>query len=219
MARYTRTITFTCFLAFVLPGGRADEIIRTGGGRISRVTIRSATFEEVQYKDPRVPQTQRLSAEEVEDLIFTGARSLEAGRTLMRQGNWEEALKSFASDYSQPLSSIVVAGDSITDFKMLEAVNQAGGLAIAFNANEYALPHATLSLASTNLSDLKAVLDAWESGGREAAKDVVKEKERLGEAGDRENFHWLEGVKDLTAILETHRRIRRLVREEAAKLG
>ena len=130
-----------------------------------------------------------------------------------------EALKRFAADCNQPLSSLVVVGDSITDFRMLEAVNQVGGLAIAFNANEYALPYSTLSLASTHLSDLNIVLEAWEAGGREAVKDVVKEKEKLGGTGDRENFHWIEDLKDLKAPLEIHRRIRRLVREEAAKLG
>ena len=129
------------------------------------------------------------------------------------------ALKRFASDCSQPLSGVVVVGDSITDFKMLQAVNQAGGLAIAFNANEYALPYATLSLASTHLSDLSIVLDVWEGGGREAVKEVVKDRKRLGGTGDRENFHWVEDLKDLKAPLEIHRRIRRLVREEAAKLG
>ncbi len=130
-----------------------------------------------------------------------------------------EALRRFAADYNQPLSSFVVVGDSITDFRMLQAVNQAGGLAIAFNANEYALPYSTLSLASTHLSDLNIALDAWERDGREAVKQVVEEKERFGGAGNRENFHWIEGVKDLEAPLEVHRRIRRLVREEAAKLG
>jgi len=117
------------------------------------------------------------------------------------------------------VSSFVVVGDSITDFKMLQAVNHAGGLAIAFNANEYALPYASLGLASTHLSDLSPVLEAWDDGGKEAAKRIVKEKEKVGGVGNREHFHWLEGVKDLTPILEIHRRIRRLVREEAAKLG
>jgi energy-converting hydrogenase A subunit R len=130
-----------------------------------------------------------------------------------------EALRKFAQDYRQSLSNFLAVGDSITDFKMLQAVNQAGGLAIAFNANEYALPCATLGLASTHLSDLSPILEAWERGGREAAKGVVKEKEKVGGAGGREHFHWLEGVKDLAPILEIHRRIRRLVRDEAAKLG
>ena len=130
-----------------------------------------------------------------------------------------EALAKFAQDWGQSLSNFVAVGDSITDFKMLQAVNQAGGLAIAFNANEYALPYASLGLASTHLSDLSPVLEAWERGGKEAAKGVVEEKGEIGSAGNREHFHWLEGVKDLTLILEVHRRIRRLVREGAARLG
>jgi energy-converting hydrogenase A subunit R len=129
------------------------------------------------------------------------------------------ALRKFAHGYGQSLSNFVAIGDSITDFRMLQAVNEAGGLAIAFNANEYALPYASLGLASTHLSDLSPVLEAWEAGGKGAAKGVVKEKEKAGGAGDREHFHWLEGVKDPTPILEAHRRIRRLVRQEAARLG
>ncbi len=130
-----------------------------------------------------------------------------------------EVLRKFAESYGQPLSSFVVVGDSITDFRMLQAINQSGGLAIAFNANEYALPYATLGLASTHLSDLAPILDTWEKGGREAVKGLVREKEKIKSMGNRENFHWLDGVKDLKPPLEVHRRIRRLVREEAAKLG
>jgi len=32
-------------------------------------------------------------------------------------------------------------------------------------------------------------------------------------------FHWLAGAKDVTTALEIHKRIRLLVREEAAQLG
>jgi len=56
------------------------------------------------------------------------------------------ALSRFADKYGQPLSNWVVVGDSITDFRMLQAVEEAGGLAVAFNANEYALPYSTMSL-------------------------------------------------------------------------
>jgi energy-converting hydrogenase A subunit R len=114
---------------------------------------------------------------------------------------------------------VVVVGDSITDARMLEAVNNAGGLAIAFNANEYALPFATMGLASTNIGDLKPILDAWPEGGKEAVERMVIEKERGGGKGDRENFHWLERRKDFEEPLKIHKRIRRSVREEAGKLG
>jgi len=62
------------------------------------------------------------------------------------------ALNKFADKYDQPLPNWVVVGDSITDFRVLQAVEEAGGLAIAFNANEYALPYATMSLALPQLA-------------------------------------------------------------------
>jgi energy-converting hydrogenase A subunit R len=130
-----------------------------------------------------------------------------------------EALRHFAEAQKQPLPCWVVVGDSITDFKMLQAVDQAGGLAIAFNANEYALPYATIGLASTHLDDLRPVLEAWKKGKRSAVEKLVREKEKAGGNGDRGYFHWLSGIKSIAAPLEVHKRIRCVVREEAAKLG
>ena len=130
-----------------------------------------------------------------------------------------EALENFSTRMGKPLSRWTVVGDSITDFKMLRAVNKAGGLAIAFNANEYVLPYSTLGLASVSLYDLWVVLEAWEKGGRHTVERVVKKKEVAGGTEDREWFHWIAGTKDLTQALEIHKRIRHLVREEAAKLG
>jgi putative component of toxin-antitoxin plasmid stabilization module len=63
------------------------------------------------------------------------------------------------------------------------------------------------------------VLEAWKKGDRQSVERMVKEKEMAGGVGDREWFHWLDGIKDMTAVLEIHRRIRRLVRQEAAELG
>jgi energy-converting hydrogenase A subunit R len=119
----------------------------------------------------------------------------------------------------KPFSGWAVVGDSITDFKMLRAVNKSGGLAIAFNANEYALPYSTLGLASVSLYDLWIVLEAWETGRREDVERVVKEMERAGGAKDRGWLHWLDRPQDITPALKIHKRIRRLVREEAAQLG
>ena len=130
-----------------------------------------------------------------------------------------DALNKFADKYSQPLSRWVVVGDSITDFRMFQAVESAGGLAIAFNANEYALPYATMSLASTFISDLTDVLAAWKQGQRKEVERLVKEKESLGGSGDRGHFHWLAGRKNIDEVVALHKRLRRLVREEAGKLG
>jgi energy-converting hydrogenase A subunit R len=130
-----------------------------------------------------------------------------------------EALENFSTRRGKPLSRWTVIGDSITDFKMLHAVNKASGLAIAFNANEYALKYATMSLASVRLDDLWIALEAWEKGGRQLVERVVNEKEKAEGTKDREWFHWLDGTKDITPALKIHKKIRRLVREEAAKLG
>jgi len=129
------------------------------------------------------------------------------------------ALNRFADKYVQPLPNWVVIGDSITDFRMLQAVEAEGGLAIAFNANEYALPYSTMSLASISISDLKEALEAWQKGQRSRVEKIVKEKEKIGGSGDRGYFHWLSGRKDIDKVIEVHKRIRRLVREEAGKLG
>jgi len=130
-----------------------------------------------------------------------------------------EALENFSTRMGKPLSRWTVVGDSITDFKVLRVVNKASGLAIAFNANEYALPCSTLSLASVSLYDLWVVLEAWEKGGRQDVERVVKEREKAGGTKDRGWLHWQDGTKDITPALEIHKRIRRLVREEAAELG
>lgn len=130
-----------------------------------------------------------------------------------------EALENFSTRTGKPLTDWTVVGDSITDSRMLRAVNKAGGLAIAFNANEYALKYASMGLASIRLDDLWIVLEAWKKGDRQSVERMVKEKEMAGGVGDREWFHWLDGIKDMTAVLEIHRRIRRLVRQGAAELG
>ena len=129
------------------------------------------------------------------------------------------ALNKFADTYGQPLSNWVVIGDSITDFRMLQTVDEAGGLAITFNGNQYALPYSTMSLASTSISDLTEVLQKWQKGQRKEVEKIVKEKEKIGGVGDRGYFHWLSGRKDIDEVVEVHKRIRRLVREEAGKLG
>jgi len=129
------------------------------------------------------------------------------------------ALNRFADSHQQPLSNWVVVGDSITDFRMLQAVEEEKGLAIAFNANEYALPYSTMSLASTLISDLVEVLEIWQKGRRDRVEKIVRQREKAGGVADRGYFHWLSGRKNIDEVIELHKRIRRLVREEAGKLG
>jgi len=129
------------------------------------------------------------------------------------------ALKGFSQRTGHPLSCWVVVGDSITDFRMLKEVDNAGGLAVAFNANQYALPYATMSLASVNIGDLALALKAWQEGGREEAEKEVRAMGKVVDDDNRNNFHWLSARGDIYDVISIHRRLRRLVREEAGKLG
>ncbi len=129
------------------------------------------------------------------------------------------ALEEFSHRIKQPLSYWVAVGDSITDFRMLKEVDIAGGLSVAFNANQYALPYATMGLASLDIGDLLPVLESFAEGGRSAARDKVVEMEKPAPGDNRGNFHWLPGRPDKHDIIELHRRMRYLVREEAGRLG
>ena len=129
------------------------------------------------------------------------------------------ALNKFADAQGQPLSRWIVVGDSITDFRMFQTVEKAGGLAIAFNANEYALPYATMSMASTSISNLIEVFQAWQKGYRRETEHVVKWKEKTASSDDSGYFHWLTGRKNIEDVLTIHKRIRKLIREEAGKLS
>ena len=122
-----------------------------------------------------------------------------------------EALERFGLAQNLPLSDWVMVGASITDSKLLQAIDQADGLAIAFNANEHALSCATMGLASTHLNDLWPVLEAWRQDKRTAVQKLVKGKEKSGGSNDRNYFHWLAGIEDVAAPLEIHEKIRSTV--------
>ena len=50
-------------------------------------------------------------------------------------------------------------------------------------------------------------------------KALALERERMGGSEEAGYFFWLEGRDSLEEPLEVHKRLRHLVRQEAAKLG
>jgi energy-converting hydrogenase A subunit R len=118
-------------------------------------------------------------------------------------------------DLGIELKDIAVVGDSITDFKMLKAANEAGGLAVAFNANKYAIPYATLGLATTNMMDLLPVLDRWAEKGRLSVINSLLDRKDKSEPF----IHILQDRENFDEIIAIHKKIRNEVRGRAAKLG
>lgn len=105
-------------------------------------------------------------------------------------------------------------GDSITDVAALQYVNAGGGLAVAFNANEYALPHATVAVASTVVTDVLPVVRAWLQDGRSGAYGVAT-------AASDPTTVWVSGLSTahLNEVLLTHEKYRGGVRGDAGELG
>lgn len=160
-----------------------------------------------------------------------------------------DALESILKKTGKKLKEIIVVGDSITDFKMLEKVKRANGISVVFNGNEYALPYGNIGLATLDMRFLLLIVNAFIRGGKEKVIETVKNfeknreelantkkipekfpnnlKEFLIEKFSDENFimpyfHYLENIdeKKRKEILQIHKKFRAFVRGEAtAKLG
>lgn len=127
-----------------------------------------------------------------------------------------EALKGFLTKSGLDFKRCVVIGDSITDAHMLQTVRDEGGLAVVFNGNEYALPYGVIGVASVDLRAVLPILDIFAKEGLESVKSWVAEQKPQGE--------WDAHYQVLTDetwqnALSIHRKFRRAVRGQAAKLG
>jgi len=71
------------------------------------------------------------------------------------------------------LSEAVTIGDSITDVIMLEETKKAGGLALCFNGNDYAMKHSNFSIVSDNCIATAVVSDIFENSDMETLKKVI----------------------------------------------
>jgi energy-converting hydrogenase A subunit R len=139
-----------------------------------------------------------------------------------------DAMMRFAGN---DLTGAVAVGDSITDFKMLEKVRENGGLAIAFNGNEYSIPHADVAVATVDQRFLLPITSAFAEGGRRHAIDTAKGLENahldailnamprnitIPEDITPPRYHH---IKDAEEVIEIHREYRTLLRGDAGKLG
>jgi predicted HAD superfamily phosphohydrolase len=122
----------------------------------------------------------------------------------------------------EPLAHVMYVGDSITDVPPLRAVREAGGVALSFNGNAYALAAAEFAAASADALPIAHLARAFARGGREAVLHEIRAWPKpkkgvsptgraaaavgvLAEAGD--------------ALAEASRKARREVRVPPPRLG
>jgi len=142
------------------------------------------------------------------DIIFSSPQidSVLRGIKAVGAGEKAEILKRYCEEYNVEFP--VAIGDSISDYKMFEAARELGGVAVAFNGNEYALRHADVAIVSpTAMSEAIVV-------------------EMLLERGSIENFPEIEGTEiyimeksDFEEVLEKSKRMRVRLRGLAGELG
>ena len=85
-----------------------------------------------------------------------------------------DATLRIAKGIKTSLSELIVVGDSITDYKMLEQVKAEKGISVVFNGNKYAIPYANVGLATTDIRFLLIIISAYLRGGRSCVMDTVK---------------------------------------------
>lgn len=120
------------------------------------------------------------------------------------------------------LRDAFIVGDSVTDFRMAQAVEAAGGIALAWNANRYVLPYASCGVAAIDARAVKPLFQAWREGGRAAVREFAESAPQPEDPESGPYYHWLagsgEGFKE--EMLKIHTELRRACRgAEVAKLG
>jgi energy-converting hydrogenase A subunit R len=120
---------------------------------------------------------QRLDEFFWHDLPRTELGALMKEVRVIGGGRKVEAMNEILKLTRKKAKEIIVVGDSITDFKMLEKVKKANGISIVFNGNEYVLPYGNIGLATQNMRFLLIIAEAFLNGGRSLVMEIVKEWE------------------------------------------
>jgi predicted HAD superfamily phosphohydrolase len=85
------------------------------------------------------------------------------------------ALREIAAGRRVALADVMYVGDSITDVPPFAAVREAGGVALSFNGNRYALAAAELAVAAADTAPTRELALAFAAGGRDAVLAAIGE--------------------------------------------
>jgi energy-converting hydrogenase A subunit R len=116
----------------------------------------------------------RLNRFYYKDILGTGLEDIMRRIIVIGGQRKVDATLRIAREAHTSLSEMIVVGDSITDYKMLRQVKEEKGVAVVFNGNRYAIPHANVGLASTDIRFLLIIITAHMCGGISGVIDTVK---------------------------------------------
>ena len=145
-----------------------------------------------------------------------------------------EIVKEYAFSHRISADRLIVIGDSISDYAMLQWVKDMGGIAVSFNGNEFALRHSNLIIISETAWAEALVVDLFFREGRDAVVELARggfskldrvDDELMERVDGRAEFYWYEDVDgdvedvEWQDICDKSREMRRRLRGEAGTLG
>jgi energy-converting hydrogenase A subunit R len=165
-------------------------------------------------------------ADRLDEIFWGEFPGLASGRFLEEVnpiGGFEkaEAIKKSCEKTGLELADVMYVGDSITDMEAMKLVRDAGGLAVSFNGNRYAVQSADIACISPNALILAALALTFREGGTESVYNLSSEwnsskmvvesamKQRLPEFSvEGVSLHLMEGsdMEDLVSQSESFRK-------------
>lgn len=154
-----------------------------------------------------------------------------------------DAIISISDKFNVSLGDIIAIGDSITDYKMLGGIKREKGISVVFNGNEYAIPYASIGLATSDMrwlhlitscidrgssfEDVFRLVDLWEAhrfSGLNSDLKFIKDNLSTDLTSNLEDLPFFHNIlnregRPLDDIITIHKRYRGLIRGAAAKLG
>ncbi|WP_456432963.1 hypothetical protein [Thermosulfuriphilus sp.] len=126
-----------------------------------------------------LPKEMKATFLRLEEIFFEIIPGLSSGRFLKEVnpiGGPEKAraTKKAAHRSSLKLSQALYVGDSITDTLALEEVRRAGGLAVSFNGNRYALKVAEVAVIADDVRVLALVAEAFFKEGHRGILRLIE---------------------------------------------
>jgi energy-converting hydrogenase A subunit R len=121
-----------------------------------------------------------ITANRLDEIFWRELPNMSAGRLLddiNPIGGFEKAnaVQKSCEKTGIPLSEVMYVGDSITDAEAMKEVSKAGGIALSFNGNRYAIQSADIACISPNALIIMELALIFNDVGGQAVRDVAIE--------------------------------------------
>jgi energy-converting hydrogenase A subunit R len=126
-----------------------------------------------------LPAEMRRTVERLDGVFFSELPRMIIGRLLddVRPiGSWEkaEALRKIGGRLKRSLDGFMYVGDSITDVEAFKVIREAGGLAVSFNGNQYAVREADVAILSKSALATALVAETFAKQGRDGVLQLAE---------------------------------------------